>query len=121
MSKLIKKVEQIDKGWKKQTKIDISRQDKKMSITPKDVKQMVKEAYNKVKAQTNNFRIFVRTFNPTRPYTFNVDGEGEIERYEDIDTYFEGTVKVEKKFISSGRVQIYVETYKNKKPQNMFK
>ena len=57
-------------------KIDILREDSKFKIDPKGIAKIVKETHDIMKQKGDNFQMYVRIWNPTRPSTFKVDDEG---------------------------------------------
>ena len=113
MSKLLnKKIEQVTlRSGVKETKISISRKDTKFLIKPKDTKQIVKEVYEKVSKNNVNFKIFLRSFGPTHPFTFNIDDTGDIENFQEYEDYYEGTIRQEQKLVNAGMIQVFVQIY----------
>ena len=92
--------------------ISVRRKDGKKLIDPKDIKQIAQELHKKaINEIGDDFKIYLRVWAGDRPHTFNVDEQGDVEKFDVSDDYYVGKVKNESKFLKYYRVDFYVNKY----------
>ena len=84
----------------------VTRKDKKMNITPEDVRQLVKSIETQASKRGETIRLMVRALNGMREFTLKgFDTDLDVL---DFEEYFEGKVKDISKFTDFAQLEITI-------------